>query len=269
MQERIKSHLDGLFNGAPKTRQVDDMYQELLAGCLDKFADLTAGGMAEDEAFKKVTDGIGDVSELLGYIEKREAFDPANAAEKRRKRAFFTSAGICGYFIAVAMFVLFMLSGRDEVALSILIAIAGISTMLIVYGRMTNVVTYEKADDTLVEEMKEQMTKGGKDNKIASLASSTLWSLVVTLYLVASFLSGRWDITWMMLPLRRRASGPCLGLLQPRREKEAHIRRVLVLRGHGIPCDFVLVPCLAYYLADLPRRHRDTAGGKAVYVLEG
>ena len=200
MNERIQSHLDGLFEDAPKTRQVSDLYQELFAGCLDKYADLTAGGMDGEEAYKQVIDGIGDVRELLGYLEKWESFDPADAAEKRRKRAFFTSAGICGYFIAVSMFFLFIQGGRVEFGLALMVAFAGISTMLLVYGRMTTVAKYEKADDTLVEEMKVQMTIGKKEDKMASLASSTLWSAVVILYLATSFLSGRWDITWMIFP---------------------------------------------------------------------
>ena len=200
MNERIKSHLDSLFESAPKTRQVADMYQELLAGCLDKFADLTAGGMGSEEAYEKVIDGIGDVKELLGYIEKTESFDPADVAEKRRKRAFFTSAGICGYFIALSMYFLFIYSGRTVVGLALMIAFAGVSTMMLVYGRMTTVVRYEKANDTLVEEMKAQMTSGKKEHKMTSLAVSSLWSLVITFYLIVSFLSGRWDITWLIFP---------------------------------------------------------------------
>ena len=200
MNERIKSHLDSLFEDAPKTRQVADMYQELLAGCLDKYADLTAGGMDSEEAYKNVIDGIGDVKELLGYIEKTEVFDPADDAEKRKRRAFFTSAGICGYFIALSMYFLFSYSGGAIIGLALMIAFAGVSTMLLVYGRMTTVTKYEKADDTLVEEMKAQMFIGSKDRKMASLATSSLWSLVVTVYLVVSFLSGRWDITWIVFP---------------------------------------------------------------------
>ena len=200
MNERIKSHLDGLLESAPKTRQVEDLRQELLAGCQDKYADLTAGGMDSEEAYQKVIDGIGDVKELLGYIEKSEAFDPVDVAEKRRKRAFFTSAGIMGYFIAASMLFLFSFSGREEFGFALMVAFAGISTMLLVYGRMTTVTKYEKTDDTLVEEMKVQMTTGKKDNTLASLASSSLWLLIVTIYLAVSFLGGRWDITWIIFP---------------------------------------------------------------------
>ena len=202
MNERIKAHLDSLFAGAPRTRRVEETYQELLAGCLDKYADLTQSGMDEEEAYQKVIDGIGDVGELLGYIEQASAFDPRYAEEQRRRRAFFTSAGICGYFIAVALFFWCAYSGMPMIGLVELVILAGISTTLIVYGRLSAGTDYQKADDTLVEEMKMQMmTADSKEKKLASLVASTLWSLVVVVYLAASFLTGRWDITWMVFPL--------------------------------------------------------------------
>ena len=201
MIDKIKSHLDNLFDSAPKTRQVHDMYQELLAGCLDKYADLTAGGMDEREAYEKVIGGIGDVDELLGYVERKPAFDPFEADEKRKKKAVFTSMGICGYFIALAAFMLLAFWGRPETGLILFITIAGVSTMALIYGWMSNKVKYEKADDTLVEEMKEQMAAGKTANKLASLVSSTLWAAIVAIYLIISFVSGRWDVTWIIFPL--------------------------------------------------------------------
>jgi hypothetical protein len=198
--EKIKSHLDSLFLDAPKTRKVIDMQSELLAGCLDKYADLTAGGMDGEEAYEKVIEGIGDVEELLGYIEKPRPFDPEDAAERRRKRAFFTSAGALGYFIAVAVFFLLATNGNAVIALSVMVIFSGIATMLLIYGFMSGVGQYQKADDTLVEEMKVKMTSGKKENTMASLASSALWSLIVAIYLLASFLTHRWDITWIIFP---------------------------------------------------------------------
>ena len=147
---------------------------------------------------------MGEFDELLGYIEQAKVFDPAEAAEKRQKRAFFTSAGICGYFVAAAVFFLFVYSGQEEIGLALMLALAGIATMLLIYGRMTTVTEYEKVADTLVEEMKVQMTSGKKEqtreHKLVSLATSTLWTLVVVLYLAISFISFRWDITWIIFP---------------------------------------------------------------------
>ena len=215
MIEKIRAHLDALFAGVSRTRRVEDMYQELLAGCLDKYTDLTEGGMGEEDAYEKVIDGIGDVGELLGYVEKSSAFNPVEAAEKRRKRALFTSMGVCGYFIALAAFFLLAFGGSEEVGFAALLGISGLATMVMIYGRMTTVLKYEKADDTLVEEMKEQMTIGNKENKMTFLISSTLWALVVTIYLGISFFSGRWDVTWMIFPFTGVIQNFILAYLNP------------------------------------------------------
>lgn len=200
MTERIKAHLDALMQDAPKTRRVDEMKQELLAGCIDKYEDLTAGGMHPEEAYREVIYGIGDVEELLGHIEKADAFNPVDAESKRKKRAFFISCGVCGYFLSIAVVTLFTFVHMEIVGGAVMLFLMGISTMLIVYGVMTTKVSYEKADDTLVEELKVQMTQGAnaKEKKLAGLASSSMWSLIVVIYFLVSFLWGHWHLTWMI-----------------------------------------------------------------------
>jgi len=99
--------------------------------------------------------------------------------------------------------------------MSILLVVTGISILLFLYGRIINTVKYEKADDSLVEEMKEQMVRGNKDKTMTSLASSTLWSLVVTFYLAVSFLSGRWDVSWMIFPFASGLQNLVLAYLNP------------------------------------------------------
>jgi hypothetical protein len=224
MKEKIIAHLDDLFAGAPNTSQVNDMKQELLAGCLDKFADLTAGGMDEEEAYYKVIGGIGDVNELLGYFEKTDSFDPLEAENTRKKKSFYTSAGICGFFIAVAMFFLFgfgnrfFYNGRFEISIAILLFFVGISAMLIIYGRMISVAKYEKADDTLVEEMKVQMSSGNSRNRMMGLAASSMWSLVVVVYFIISFLSRQWQITWLIFPFAAGLQNLISAYFKPKRK---------------------------------------------------
>ncbi|MCL1807873.1 MAG: permease prefix domain 1-containing protein [Oscillospiraceae bacterium] len=66
MTERIRLHIENLLRDAPRTRRIVDLQEELLSGCLDKFADLTAQGVSEEEAYNAVIAGIGDVDELIG-----------------------------------------------------------------------------------------------------------------------------------------------------------------------------------------------------------
>jgi hypothetical protein len=66
MTERIKEHVDNLLKNAPRTRRIVDLHEELLSGCLDKYADLTASGVSEEDAYSDVVSGIGDINELIG-----------------------------------------------------------------------------------------------------------------------------------------------------------------------------------------------------------
>ena len=199
MTDKISAHLDTLLEGAPKTRRIEEMRQELLAGCLDKYADLIADGMDEEEAFLEVVDGIGDVRELLGIINKEDAFDPVENEIRKKKRAFFISVGLCMYFIALACVIFLSRYGSGSLGAGMMFIFLGFGTVSIVYGVMTTNVSYKKEDDTMVEEIKEQMTSSAKDNRMLGLASSTLWCFVVVIYFAVSFFTGRyWHLTWLV-----------------------------------------------------------------------
>jgi hypothetical protein len=70
MNEKIKDHVNDLLKDAPRTRRIVDLQEELLSGCLDKYADLTASGINAEEAYEEVISGIGDVNELIGAERK-------------------------------------------------------------------------------------------------------------------------------------------------------------------------------------------------------
>lgn len=204
MTERIKNHLDTLLQGAPNTRRVDEMRQELLAGCLDKYADLTAEGVAPEEAYQQVIGGIGDVRELLGHIEKANAFDPVELEQKRKKRALFTCTGIACFIVGLVLAIIAdSFAGLDEIGGIIMLIFIGAGVLILIYGRMTNSVKYEKVDDTIVEDIKVQMAKGrgGKrENKLMGLASSSLWCVIILVYFIINFFFQAWEISWIIFP---------------------------------------------------------------------
>lgn len=223
MNERIKAHLDFLMQDAPKTRRVEEMKEELLAGCLDKYEDLTANGMDPETAYRKVIDGIGDVKELLDHIERTSAFDPVGAEEKRKKRAFFTSIGICFYFIAIAVIIFYSFLGVPAIGAALMVLCLGIGSVLLIYGRMTTIIRYEKTDDTIVEELKEQMTYGKKGSKMAGLAFSSLWCIVVVLYFLISFVSGAWHVSWIIFVIGAGIQSLMSGWFFPQSKSKSYI----------------------------------------------
>jgi hypothetical protein len=57
--------LDEAFAGLPATPDVQDLKEEIRANLLDRVAELTAGGVAPDEAARRAVDELGDVRALV------------------------------------------------------------------------------------------------------------------------------------------------------------------------------------------------------------
>ena len=51
MKEKIRAHIDGLFEGAPQTKRVYELREELFANLLEKYGDLIAKGYSDCVAY--------------------------------------------------------------------------------------------------------------------------------------------------------------------------------------------------------------------------
>lgn len=125
-------------------------------------------------------------------------FDPAEMEDKRKKRAAFVTLGICAFFLAFISLIISEHLFLGEISAAFFFLFIGIGVALLIYGSMTTKVKYEKTDDSMVENYKEKITKGKSGNSMASLASSTLWSTTVLVYLAASFIARGWPFTWLL-----------------------------------------------------------------------
>jgi hypothetical protein len=81
MKARIGSYLDSVFRGVEETKELCDFKEELAANLSDKIADLQAGGLSEDEAFRQATASLGDIRSLFGPGNQTE--DAAGATTDR------------------------------------------------------------------------------------------------------------------------------------------------------------------------------------------
>ncbi|WP_275005601.1 permease prefix domain 1-containing protein [Promicromonospora iranensis] len=72
--------LDEAFAGLPATPDVQDLKEEIRANLLDRVAELTAGGVAPDEAARRAVDELGDVRALAEEASGPTAYtQPAGA----------------------------------------------------------------------------------------------------------------------------------------------------------------------------------------------
>jgi hypothetical protein len=65
MSTSVHRLLDEAFAGIPGTPDTQDLKEEIRANLLDRVAELTAGGVAPDEAARRAVDELGDVRALV------------------------------------------------------------------------------------------------------------------------------------------------------------------------------------------------------------
>ncbi len=199
MNERLKAYIDNLFAGAPRTRRVDDLREELLAGCQDKYDDLLARGIPEEEAFRTVVGGIGNIDELLSDLTSAERFDPVAIERARTRRTLYISLAVMMYIVSFAVMVLSdIFFSQSEIGFVIMLLIAAPTTGLLIYGLGVTKVSYTRQDDTAVEEIKERISGSDEQSRLRGAMSSSLWALIVIVYLGLSFLTGWWHVSWIL-----------------------------------------------------------------------
>lgn len=203
MNNRIRKHMDMLFETAPKTRKAMDLKEEMTRNASDKYEDLLSEGYSEEDAWQNVISSIGDVSELFEELEEKTAYTMTE--EERRKKAILTAVSVGLYIFAGFIFFLFVWLEeiwRWRFDLSTLGLVAAVAvcippTCILVY--IANMYPdYKKKDDNLVEEYKERSSGSKRDKAIRNSVRSIIWMLVIILYFLISFTTSAWYITWII-----------------------------------------------------------------------
>ncbi len=196
MEEKLRHYIDALFENAPQSRRTADLKEELLQNLIDKYNDLRAAGKSEEAAFSLAAASVGDIDELLRTL----AADPAQARSQemleksRQKSAVLVSVAVMLYILSVVPVILVPDSLLAIVLLLVLVALA---TGLLIYNGMSKP-RYVRANDTMVEEFKEWKAKNSGKNKLFASVSAALWAVTVVVYILVSFLTSAWHITWVI-----------------------------------------------------------------------
>lgn len=196
MEERLRAYIEELFAEAPASHKAMELKEEMTQNLIDKYHDLLSEGKPEDVAFNIAVSGIGDVSGLLRDLEN-DGFSPERAAYERRRMisAALTALAIMLYILSIIPVLLF-----DEMGVVAMFVLIALATGLLIFNNMTKP-KYYKTDDTVVEDFRAwQYEKAGK-NSMQKAISSALWSVTVVIYLVLSFTTRAWSLTWILFPL--------------------------------------------------------------------
>ncbi len=198
MNERIRAHVDSVFAGAPSTKKILDLKEEMLSNMNSKYDDLITDGFAPDDAYRTVVSGMGDISELIRQIQNESAFNSQYSTKDRKKSALLVSIAVMLFVLCPVVLILFAeVFSQAIIGLVLMFTLISISVGLLIYNYMTKP-KYIKEDETIVEEFKEWKSQISEDKRIRSAISGILWPLIVIIYLTVSFLFGAWPVSWII-----------------------------------------------------------------------
>ena len=207
MKTKIIQYLDRIFVQAPCTQKAVDMKEAILADVLEKYEDLVASGRSEDEAYNIAVGSIGDLSKLIADLRNGEnigtsneiknnfsfqnQIDPEEVAKYKQRSGLLRSIAVAMYICCVIWPILL-----GDVAGPVLMFIfIGVATALMIYSASTNPYKNVSIKNHINAETENDKVKG---NPAYKAIESALWALTVLVYVVVSFATSAWHITWVI-----------------------------------------------------------------------
>lgn len=226
MKAKLHEYIDTIFadaeRRAPHSKQLAELKEEMFQNLNDKYDDLIASGKTPAAAYNIAIAGVGDVSDLLdsvvGAADKNEAvglshgksrttskapLTPEQEEELRRYRsrsAILTAISIAMYILCIVPPIIF----QDDIFGPVLMfAMIAIATALIIFNNMSKPKFAGRVDRKDDDDDDEDENDGNNHNRprrspVYKAISAALWTLGVCAYLLVSFVTGYWHITWMI-----------------------------------------------------------------------
>ena len=190
MREQLIQYVNLLFAGAS---DCEDMRMEILQNTLDKYDDLVSQGKSPEAAFGLAISGIGDINEILGSepvpIPDIAPALPKDFQDPKVKK--LRSLAVALYIICALPVIVFCEYGHEILGLSITLVIVAIATYIMM-------ITGKKDPESEPVHKKEA---NKPENKLKKAIHTLLDIVMLAVYLVVSFLTKAWAITWLIFPI--------------------------------------------------------------------
>lgn len=189
----------------------DDIREEILQNTLDRYDDLIAQGKSPQAAYQLAISGIGDISELLTGSPAPISAPLEQLGESRQEVGRIMRAVAIGLYIVSLVPTILMdtLFHQSELGfIFTLMIIAAATVILIIFSRKDDETVSSASrlaqEDTLRTELKKSIRKA-------------VSAVGLAVYLIISFASGAWYITWLVFPITAAIQGiinACIDLKQ-------------------------------------------------------
>lgn len=213
MEYNIRAYVDDLFQNAPKTQKAYELKVELTQNLIDKYRALIEEGKSAEDAYNLTVMSIGDVRELFdgledGPVPSQPVYIPPMDGAKRH--AAITSIAVMLYILSVVPVIVLsaILPGDIGGTLGVVLMFVMIAaaTGLLIYNHATKPKKAPPAEN-VVSDFKQWQTQNNSNRQLLKAIRSAYWPLVLALYFLLSFGTGRWHITWIIFLIAPAVDG--------------------------------------------------------------
>jgi len=202
MKDQLRQYVELLFTGSIGTEEIK---QEILQNTLDRYDDLIAQGKSPEAAYRLAISGIGDIGEILETKEVptstgsspkyAETSFGADTADKRLQR----SVAIGFYILSPIPLLILSEFGLDTMGLCFTLLLIAGATVLLLLSKKTNGAS--PVNDSVVN------PGLAAEQGFYKSISALIWCLGVIIYLIVSFKTNAWFITWLVFPIVGQVQG--------------------------------------------------------------
>ncbi|MBQ6719361.1 MAG: hypothetical protein IJN20_03300 [Oscillospiraceae bacterium] len=191
MREQLIQYVNLLFAGA---QGCEDIKQEILQNTLDRYDDLIAEGKVPEAAYRLAISGIGDISEILGtqrisHSVNAHIQEPETKEEQQKQKKLRATAIALYILCPIPLFLLSEL-GAATIGLCGLLLMVAIATALIIMS--------SKKEN---EEEKQEPSPMTPQQSLRKTIKNTINVAGLVIYLLLSFTTHAWYITWLVFPI--------------------------------------------------------------------
>lgn len=201
MREQLTQYVELLFAGAPGSEEIKE---EILQNTLDRYDDLIAQGKVPEAAYRLAIAGIGDINEILGSSQPEPEYaeiprQPQEETQDSPWKKTVRAIAIGLYIISVIPLFILSEAGYDTLGLCATLSIVAVATVAIVMA--------EKKES---DEEEQEPTVSAPRQELDKSIRALIGIATLAVYLILSFSTGAWFITWLIFPI----SGAVKGLIK-------------------------------------------------------
>lgn len=192
MREQLIQYVSLLFAGI---QDCDDVQQEILQNTLDRYDDLVADGKAPEAAYRLAITGIGDISEILGQPSQPTVPNSDPLAYDSPSKKLLRAIGIRLYILCPTPLFILSEMGNSTIGLCGTLAVVAVATMLMVLG------SKQKDTSDFIT------TPSSPRQELDKSISNIIRVIGLAVYLILSFLTNAWHITWLVFLITGAVKG--------------------------------------------------------------